>query len=203
MVAVPAYSATPTRRFLLRGSTISAIFVAAFAAVAYWGIPALDSSLSFRDTSGTHDTVRLQNDVTFTPPAGWVITDGAIAPAGTPTADLPADISLTRGPTTIHVDTIEWSGTSRALLQQIRKETTALDRASITGKAFGLHTDSDVPGYLQRYQAAKNDGLVGAFAAHGTGVRVIVQSTTSDPDHEAVDEVGRLLTSISTDVKGN
>ena len=168
----------PADRRLLgldRRTLIPAGVVALLFAVSVWALPAVNRAVAVEDPVRAGDVVQV-GTVEFVPVVGANIVAGLRQ--GQPGADgsYPETAAVTYQSTVFEVDTDEYNGTARQLLEQIKKndEGTRYDSGAVqvTGDPVTIVNADGDKGVIADYKSSNADGLIAAFVFDGTGVEI-------------------------------
>lgn len=185
-----------------RRTVLPAVIVLATAAIMHWGVPWLNDQVSFRETVPAGSTMSLKEDVEFTPPAGWGISDGVLTGDAEAGGTYPASATVFDGTTSITLRTGTFEGTPRALLRQIESTNAATGTGALRSTVTPVTTASGVRGVISEFRDVRNDGAIAAFVADGVGVEVVISTPNSTPSRTAT-LIGRTLSSITVEGAGS
>jgi hypothetical protein len=178
--------------------------IAALAVWALWTVvlPAIDARVPWDDPIRAGERVQLTDDVSFSPAVGWGLISGLRSGERTKSGQRSTQVvQLTSGGVQFSVQSGQWDGTPRALLDQITKITTT----ESGGKGFELstgptsvQTSSGADGVLEGFRSSRVEGLIAAFVFDGQGLQVQV---VGPPDQLARHgaEIERMISSIRQD----
>lgn len=179
-----------------RATLLPAVVVLAFAFVLATVLPAVNGAVEYDDTVVAGDVMEVAGGVTFEPATGWGITSGVRVGDRPATGSYPASATVEADDVSLTVRTGAFSGDARALLEQIRDTTTALDdNVHIDGTPTPVTTDSGEHGYVARYAGPQFSGVIAAFVEDGRGVQVVATGPP-DTDQSRAEEISRMITSI-------
>jgi hypothetical protein len=182
-----------------RATLLPAVVVLAFAFVLAAVLPAVNSAVEYDDTVTAGDVMEIAGGVTFEPATDWGITSGVGGGGPPPARGDTASATVEADDVSLTVRTGAFSGDARALLEQIRDTTTALDDSiHIDGTPTPVTTDSGEHGYVARYAGPRFSGVLAAFVEDGRGVQVVATGPP-DTDQSRAEEISRMITSIDRD----
>lgn len=164
-----------------RRTLVPAIVVAAFAALAFWGVPALNSATELDDPVRAGDVIQLSDSVTFAPAAGWNIQAG-IRQGGAGPTGYPKTAQVVHNGVTFTVTADSFDGTPAELLEQIRSNNDAVHSDSaltIDGKSSTFTTVSGEHGVIAKFTVNSGVGFLAAFVFDGVGVEVTAYGPTT------------------------
>ena len=164
-----------------RRALVPAVVVAAFAALAFWGFPALNGAIAVDDPVRAGDVIQLDEAVTFAPAAGWNLTTG-LRQGDAATTGYPGTAQVTQNGVAFTVIADTFDGTPRALLSQIKRTNSQLDADSaitVNGRVQTFTTVSGEHGVIAPFTSSSGVGLVAAFVFGGTGVEVVAFGPTT------------------------
>ncbi|MGW0041251.1 hypothetical protein [Rhodococcus sp. NPDC003348] len=184
------------RRLGLDGATfLPAFVVLALAFVMGAVLPAINSAVAYDDRVVAGDVMAVAGDITFVPAAGWGITSG-VRVGDAPATGYPRSARVEDGDLSFTVRTGDFSGDARALLQQIKDTTEALDEnIRIDGAPVAITTDSGERGLVARYAGPKLDGALAAFVVEGRGIEVVAVGPP-DTEHHQAEQIAQMISSI-------
>ena len=159
-----------------RRTLVPALVVAVFGVVAFWALPALNSSISVSDPVRAGDVVQLGSSVQLTPVAGWDLASG-LRQGAAGAAGYPETAQLTKDGVTFTVVTDTFTGTPRQLLAQIRRNNAKLkddqNPINVVGDPVTFTTTTGQTGSIARFTSGQGEGLIAGFVFDGTGVEVV------------------------------
>lgn len=164
-----------------RRTLLPAVLVAAFAALAFWGVPALNAATDLDDPVRAGDVIQLSDSVTFAPAAGWNIEAGIRQGEAGPTGN-PKTAQVVHNGVTFTVTADSFDGTPAELLEQIRDTSDAEHSDSaltIDGKSSTFTTTSGEHGVIAKFSASSGIGVLAAFVFDGVGVEVTAYGPTT------------------------
>jgi hypothetical protein len=174
----------PVERRLLgvdRRTLVPAIIVAAFAALSFWGVPALNAATDLDDPVRAGDVIQLSDAATFAPAAGWNIEAGIRQGAAGPTG-YPKTAQVTHDGVAFTVIVDSFDGTPAKLLEQIRDTNDAIHSDSalnVDGKSSTFTTTGGEHGVIAKFTSGPGIGLLAAFVFDGVGVEVAAYGPTT------------------------
>ena len=178
-----------------RATLVPALVVLAFALVMAVILPAIDNSVAYDDKVGDGDVMEVRG-VTFVPAPGWGITSGVRVGDAPTSGSYPDSATVVDGDVSLTVRTGEFPGDARALLQQIKDTTQALDEnIHIDGTPVPVTTESGEQGVIARYAGPRFDGALAAFVIDGRGVQVTAVGP-ADTEQQQAEQIARMITSI-------
>lgn len=179
-----------------RATLIPAAVVLVFAFVMAAVLPMVDESVDYDDPVAAGDVMELQGGVTFAPAVGWGVTSGVRRGSVPVSGMVPRSATVEDGDTSFTVTTGRFDGDARALLEQIRHTTAALDDSvHIDAAPSPITTDSGEQGVVARYAGPQFAGTLAAFVVDGRGIQVVAKGPPDMP-HETAVEVARMIASI-------
>ncbi len=155
----------------------------ALAAVAVWllwtvVLPWVDGRIGWEDTIRAGERVRLADDVTFAPAPGWGLQSGLRTTDTTSSgATSTKQVEVTNDGVIFGVQRGTWTGTPRALLDQITKITSTeagRDGFHLSTRPTSIQTASGGDGVLEGFKTPRSEGLIAAFVFGDTGLQVQV-----------------------------
>ncbi|ROP61240.1 hypothetical protein [Curtobacterium sp. ZW137] len=184
-----------------RRTIVPAAIVLVTAAIMHWAVPWVNERVPFRETVTAGQTMTLDDDVVFTPPAGWGISDGVRT--GDPEAggSYPKSATVFDGATSITVRSGTFDGTSAALLRKLKTTDATARVRTLTSTSTPITTASGVRGVISEFRDARNDGAIAAFVSDGVGVEVIINTPNTTPTDRAT-VIGQVLSSLRIEGAG-
>lgn len=183
-------------------------FAAAAAAIwLLWTVilPQVNDRVAWTDTIRAGERVRLADDVTFAPPAGWGLESGLR------TTDMTASgvkatqsVELSNHGVIVSSQQGPWDGTPRQLLDQIaRLNTTSAGKQGfdLSSRPVTIHTASGEDGVLQGFHTSRVEGLTAAFVFDGVGIKLQIAGAP-DQLQQQVQDIGRMLASVRREGTG-
>lgn len=190
----------PVERRLLgmdRRTLLPAAVVAAFVALTFWVLPAIDSSISVEDPVRAGDVVQVDT-VELVPATGWDLVSGVRQGDAKTTGTYPAQAVLTFGGLTFQVLVDNYDGTVDELLKQVEKNNTQVKDTSfaVTGTPTTLQNVDGDSGALATFTSASQDGFLGAYVFDGVGVEVVAIGPASVDGEDLARDIVSMLRSI-------
>jgi hypothetical protein len=179
------------RRTLLPAGIVLAVVV-----VMHWVIPWVDSLVPYREQIQAGQTMSLDRDIRFAPPAGWGISSGVVTGDAPASGVYPDSAAVFSGPTSLSVTTDAFAGSPRELLRQIQLDNQNQQAFALDAKATPITTASGIPGLISEFRDTTSDGAIAVFTVDGTGIEVVIR-TPSDTTSSQATEIGQTLSSIS------
>lgn len=174
----------PVERRLLgvdRRTLVPAIVVAVFAALAFWGVPALNAATDLEDPVRAGDVIQLSDSVTFAPATGWNVQAGLRQGEAGPTGN-PRTAQVVHNGVAFTVTADSFDGTPAELLEQIRSTNDAVHSDSaltIDGRSSTFTTTGGEHGVIAKFTASSGIGFLAAFVFDGVGVEVTAYGPTT------------------------
>jgi hypothetical protein len=177
-----------------------------FAAVAaavwlLWAVvlPHVDERVAWDDTIRAGERIQVSDDVTFAPAEGWGLLRGLRTSDVTDSGQrFEAQSVVTNDGISFYVQSGDWDGTPRALLDQITKITTTQSGGEgfdVTTRPTTIQTAAGMDGVLEGFRSPRVEGLIAAFVAGGQGIKVQVVGPTEQLSQHTQD-IGRMLSSF-------
>lgn len=180
-------------------------FAAAAAGVwLLWAVvfPQIDERVAWDDTIRAGERIQVSNDVTFAPAEGWGLVRGLRTTDVTDSGQRSLQESVvTNDGISFFVQTGDWTGTPRALLDQITKITTTETGGEgfhVSTRPTTIQTSVGMDGVLEGFRSPRVEGLIAAFVAGGKGIEVQVVGPTEQLSQHT-QEIGRMIASFRTE----
>jgi hypothetical protein len=179
-------------------------------AVAVWllwtvVLPWVDRVVPWNDTIAAGERIRLTDDVTFAPAAGWGLESGLRTTDRTRSGQKATEaVQLTDDGVSFFVQRGTWTGSASALLRQITKITTTSTGGrgiQLSSRPVAFQTSSGHDGVLESFRSQRVDGLIAALVFGDQGLQVQVVGPPDQLDSHA-EEIGAMLSSIRQDGDG-
>lgn len=180
-----------------RSTLVPAAVVAAFVALTFWVLPAIDASTTVEDPIRAGDVVQVDS-VEFVPATGWDLASGVRQGAAETTGMYPAQAVLTSGGLTFQVFVDDYDGTPTELLKQVEKNNTQVKDTSfaVTGSPTTIENTVGDRGALATFASASQDGFLAAYVFDGVGVEIVAIGPASVDDYDLAQDVARMVTSV-------
>jgi hypothetical protein len=185
-------------------------FAYALPVVAVWllwafVLPQINERIPWDDPIRAGERLQVSDRVTFAPAEGWGLLEGLrttdVTKSGQRAA---AQTVVTSDGVTFSVSPGPWSGTPRALLDQITKITTTIngpEGLQISTRPTTIESTSGLDGVAEGFRSPRVEGLIAAFVAGGEGLEVQVAGPTQQLNEHA-EEIGRMISSFRLDGSG-
>lgn len=203
--APPDWVPVEQRRFGMdRRTLVPAAVVAAFVALAFWILPAIDSAIEVDDPIRAGDVVQVAS-VELVPATGWDLASGVRQGRAETTGQYPSQAVLTSGGLTFEVIVDDYDGTSADLLKQVEKNNTQVKDTSfaVTGAPTTIENTNGDRGALATFTSASQDGFLGAYVFDGVGVEIVAIGSSGIDDDQLAGDVARMLLSVRPASEGN
>jgi hypothetical protein len=180
-------------------------FAAAAAAVwLLWAVvfPQIDERVAWNDTIRAGERIQVSDDVTFAPAEGWGLLRGLRTTDVTDSGQrFLTQTVLTNDGISFYVQTGDWDGTPRALLNQITKITNTETRSEgfqVSTRPTTIQTATGMDGVLEGFRSPRAEGLIAAFVVGGQGIKVQAVGPTEQLGQHT-QEIGRMISSFRTE----
>jgi hypothetical protein len=176
-------------------------------AVAVWllwtvVVPWIDRAVPWHDTIAAGERVRLTDDVSFAPAAGWGLVSGLRTTDRTASGQKATEqVELTNGGVSFFAQHGPWTGSPTGLLRQINKITTTSRGGrgiQLSSGAVTFQTNSGHDGVVESFRSQRVDGLIAALVFGDEGLQVQVVGPPDQLDNHAR-EIEDMLSSIRQD----
>ena len=156
-------------------------FPFAIAALAVWAlwvivVPWVDRQVSWDDPIRAGDVLRVTDNVTLTPIAGWGLESGLRTRDRTSSgAKASGNVLLTNDGVQFAITSGPWKGTPAALLRQITKVTTTTsgdESLHFTAATRSIETEAGDAGVIEAFASGRASGLIAAFVFDGQGLEI-------------------------------
>jgi hypothetical protein len=182
------------RRTLLPGLVVTGVFLV-------WVvlIPAINSALSYDQTTKAGDVFLLAPGVEMQAQQGWGVEKGLLASETTRSKSEGDGVLLVNGGVSFEITPGPYEGDVRPLLDSIDKVTAAAqsDEAfTVGGDVQSFETTEGHPGLLQTYTTKEGEGVIGALVYGETGLQITAAGPSTEPESK-LEEIAQMIASIS------
>jgi hypothetical protein len=165
-------------------------------------VPWIDRAVPWHDTIAAGERIRLTDDVSFAPAAGWGLVSGLRTTDRTASGQKATEqVELTNDGVSFFAQHGPWTGSSSALLRQINKITTTSRGGrglQLSSRPVTFQTSSGHDGVLESFRSQRVDGVIAALVFGDQGLQVQVVGPPDQLDSHAR-EIGDMLSSIRQD----
>ncbi len=181
-----------------RRTVVPGLVVLLIAAVLSFVPNIVDGRVAYDDPVRAGEVIELDKGVAFTPVPGWDITDGVRR--GDPLAGgaYPPTAGVSDAGVTFELKSADFSGTSEALLDQIRQTQRAygIESPVVEDETVAITTKDGHRGVMARYDGTDVDGVIAAFVGNGVGVQAVAVSPTTH-DKRSTGDIAQMIESIT------
>lgn len=176
-----------------------ALVVLALAVLLSFGVPALDDAVAEGAVARADDRIALRDGYSFSPSAGWTITDGVLADDEARSGS-PATASITDGAASFEANVVRFTGTPGELLDLVADSADLLRDSwgyRVIGDPVSVQTGSGVRGARAEVSGVHVGGFVAAFTDGESGLVITALGPETGLSSHDTSAIETMLDSIS------